>query len=94
MKKLAMIAVFGLILFGFSTVVKAEDNKPLPSDTLVSVLAGQCKEVEYTAWSPCDTRFNFNFRTIITPVSGCRPTGIQQAMQLKFCNSDTPGIGM
>jgi len=108
MKKIAMIALFGLILFGFSAVAKAseptcdngyhydsEQGKCVltwQGDTLLAILANQCKEVEYTPWTECDTRFNFQFRTIIKPINGCRPTGIQQAYQLKRCGSINLGI--
>ena len=98
--------MFGLLLFGFGTVSLASNTCPdgqyydtnqgkcvvQQYDTLLAIIANQCKEVVYTPWTSCDTRFNFQFRTIVKPINGCTPTGIQQAYQIRRCGSINLGI--
>lgn len=56
---------------------------------LITILAGQCKTVEYTEWSACNKNFGLNgfqFRDIVRPTLGnCLPTGIQQSETVREC---------
>lgn len=57
--------------------------------SLITILAGQCKTVEYTEWSACNKNFGskgIQFRDIVRPTLGnCLPTGIQQAETVRDC---------
>lgn len=67
--------------------------KIIYTDSLMAVLANECKEefIEYSEWSPCINGFNMQIRTA-KPLNGCHLTGLQQARLVKRCNSIGLGI--
>lgn len=84
MKNILMII---FILFGL--VFLFEDDliflSPIYHDNIPDPPRGQCQIVHYTPWEPCISWSGFQFRQIITPDNGCRPSSEQQLRQMRRC---------